>query len=111
MARVVHYRTLIKRLLEQHAQYVPATGHIEMETIFDEPHDRYQLMAIGWQGHRRVHGCVIHIDLKGEKVWIQHDSTDADIANTLVEMGIPAEHIVLGFQPEHYRQHTGFAVH
>lgn len=82
-----------------------------METIFDEPHDRYQLVAIGWQGNRRVHGCVIHIDLKGEKVWIQHDSTDADIANTLVEMGIPAEHIVLGFQPEHYRQRTGFAVY
>ena len=55
--------------------------------------------------------CVIHIDLRGEKVWLQHDSTDADIANTLVEMGIPAEHIVLGFQPEHYRQHTGFAIH
>lgn len=111
MDRIERYRNLIKRLLEQHASYIPATGNIEMETIFDEPHDRYQLIAIGWQGNRRVHGCVIHIDLKGEKVWIQHDSTDADIANTLVEMGIPAEHIVLGFQPEHYRQRTGFAVY
>ena len=85
MDRVEQYRTLIKRLLEQHAQYVPATGHIEMETIFDEYHDRYQLMAIGWQGNRRVHGCVIHIDLKGEKVWIQHDSTVPAMSSGEVE--------------------------
>ena len=48
--------------------------------------------------------------LRKRKVWLQHDSTDAEIAKTLVEMGIPANHIVLGFQPEHYRQHSGFAV-
>ncbi|MFQ6041197.1 MAG: element excision factor XisI family protein [Candidatus Poribacteria bacterium] len=32
------------------------------------------------------------------------------MAKTLVEMGIPANHIVLGFQPEYYRQHSGFAI-
>jgi hypothetical protein len=81
-----------------------------MQTIFDEKQDRYQLVALGWQGKRRVHGCVIHVDIKGDKVWLQHDSTDAEIAQTLVERGIPADHIVLAFQPKHYRQHTGFAV-
>ena len=73
-----------------------------MATIFDEIQGRYQLVALGWRG-------VIHIDLKG-KVWLQHDSTDAEIAKTLVEMGVPADHIVLGFLPEGYRKHTDFAV-
>jgi hypothetical protein len=67
-------------------------------------------MALGWQGNRRVHGCVIHIDLKGDKVWLQHDSTDAEIAMELVERGIPQEDIVLGFHPERWRPYTGFAV-
>lgn len=92
-------------------EYAPAHGQIEMETIFDDTQDRYQLVALGWQGKQRVHGCVIHIDLKDDKVWLQQDSTDADIATTLVEMGIPPDRIVLGFQPEHYRHHSGFAVH
>ncbi len=81
-----------------------------METIFDDAQGRYELVALGWQNKRRVHGSVIHIDVKADKVWLQHDSTDADITRTLVERGIPPEHIVLGFHPQRYRQHTGFAM-
>ena len=96
---------------QEYAQQPPASGHIEMETIFDEAQDRYQLVAIGWQGKRRVHGSVIHIDIKAGKVWRQHDSTDAEIALELVKRGVLPEHIVLGFQPEQYRSHSGFAAH
>jgi hypothetical protein len=110
MAATDDYRKIVKQLLRDYAQYPPSSGQIEMETIFDESQDRYQLVALGWQSKRRVYGCVIHIDLKGDKVWLQHNSTDIDVAETLVEMGIPADHIVLGFQPENYRQHTDFAV-
>jgi hypothetical protein len=53
---------------------------------------------------------VIHIDIKGDKVWLQQDNTDAEIAMELVERGIPQEHIVLGFYPEYRRQFTDFAV-
>lgn len=110
MAGITEYRSIVKDLLSEYAQYPPSSGQIEMETIFDESQDHYQLVALGWQGKKRVHGCVIHIDLKEGKVWLQHDSTDAEIAKRLVELGIPATQIVLGFQPEQHRQHTGFAV-
>ncbi|MBM3235142.1 XisI protein [Candidatus Poribacteria bacterium] len=110
MARLSAYREIVRRLLEEYAQCPPAHGQIEMETVFDTEHDRYQLVVIGWQGDRRVHACLIHIDIKGDRVWLQHDSTDAEIAKQLVEMGIPQEHIVLGFHPERWRQYTGFAV-
>ena len=110
MAGVEDYRSIITQLLNQYEKYPPATGNIEMETIFDEIQERYQLVAVGWQGKIRVHGCLIHIDIKGDKVWLQHDSTDAEIAKTLIEMGIPENHIVLGFQPEDYRRHTNFAI-
>jgi hypothetical protein len=43
-------------------------------------------------------------------IWLQHDSTDAEIAEELVERGIPKERIVLGFLPESVRPHTGYAV-
>jgi muramidase (phage lysozyme) len=110
MAGVTPYQEIIKKLLQEYAQHPPSTGKVEMATIFDETQGHYQLVALGWQGRRRIYGCMIHIDLKGDKVWLQHDSTDAEIAQTLVEMGIPEKNIVLGFLPEEYRQHTDFAV-
>ncbi|MCS6861409.1 MAG: XisI protein [Abditibacteriales bacterium] len=110
MDRVDTYREIIRQVLEEYAQYPPAYGQMEMETIFDTERDHYELVALGWQGKRRVHACLIHIDIRGDKVWLQHDSTDAEIAKALVEKGIPQEDIVLGFHPEHWRQYTGFAV-
>ena len=108
MDQLEHYRQVTKQLLNEYAQYKPADGEIEMETIFDDRQDHYQLMAVGWDKRRRVHGCVIHIDIKDGKVWLQHDSTDTVIAQQLVELGIPKEDIVIGFQPEHGRKYTGF---
>ena len=110
MGGVIEYRESIKQILQEYASYPPSVGDIDMQTIFDDKQNRYQLMALGWQGKKRVHSCVIHIDIIGDKVWLQHDSTDAEIARQLVERGIPADHIVLGFQPEHYRQYSEFAV-
>jgi hypothetical protein len=110
MDRIDDYRRIVKELLQEYAQCPSFGGEIDMETIFDESQNRYQLTAVGWKGKKRIHGCVIHIDIKGNKVWLQHDSTDAEIANQLLERGIPANDIVLGFQPEHYRRYSGFAV-
>ena len=110
MASIEDYRKIVKEILVEYAGYPSVSSEVEMETIFDEVQDRYELVALGWQDKRRVHGSVIHIDIKDDKVWIQHDSTDANIAQTLVENGIPKENIVLGFQPRHYRQHTDYAV-
>lgn len=102
------YQKIVKELLEEYRKS-SSSDDIELQTIFDEVQNRFQLVALGWQGKKRVHGCLIHIDIKNGKVWLQHDSTDAEIAKSLVEMGIPKENIVLGFQPEHYRKHSGFA--
>jgi hypothetical protein len=110
MDSISNYREIIKQLLTDYVKYPPAYGDVEMETIFDQEQDRYQLMVVGWRGKKRIHGCLVHIDIKDDKVWLQHDSTDAEIAQSLVEMGILAEDIVLAFYPEHRRQYTGFAI-
>ena len=47
---------------------------------------------------------------KGEKVWIQHNMTESYVAEELVDMGVPPEHIVLGFHSPFSRQFTEFAV-
>jgi hypothetical protein len=67
-------------------------------------------MHVGWDGMRRVHGCVVHIDILDEKIWIQHDGTSRPVAEALLAAGIPREAIVLGFHPAALRHHTDFAV-
>jgi XisI protein len=104
------YAAIIRRVIEHYAQFKPAYGQIEIETVFDEARGHYELMYVGWNRKDRVHGAIIHVDLRGDKVWIQHDGTEGGIAEDLVEAGIPREHIVLAFHDPAVRQHTGFAV-
>lgn len=110
MDRVDTYRQIIMQLLQEYSQHRSDDQDLDQELIFDQERDHYQLVAIGWQGKRRVHQAIIHIDIKDDKVWLQQDRTDADIANELVTRGIPQTQIVLGFQPVYRRQYTGFAV-
>lgn len=110
MDTVSRYREIIKQVICEHAGWQPAVGEVETEVIVDESHDHYELMQSGWSGAYRIHGAVLHIDIRNGKVWIQHDGTEAGIATALLEAGIPKEHIVLAWKPAHRRQHTGFAV-
>lgn len=104
------YRTVVKQLLTDYAAYKPSYGDIEIQTLFDSEHDHYQVLAIGWHNKQRVYGCSIHLDLKQGKIWIQANNTELDIAQALVENGIPKDDIVIGFQPPHFRRFSGYAI-
>lgn len=107
---VNEYRQRIQELLTQYAQESSSSPEIETQLIFDTVRDHYQLVAMGWRKHRRIYGCILHIDIKNDKVWIQHNGTERLVAEDLVESGIPREHIVLGFHSPFTRQFTDFAV-
>lgn len=103
-----HYRHVIQKTLEQYA--TRPHGEIDRELLFDREHDRYAVIKHGWQGHRHIHDCIIHIDIIGEKVWVQEDGTEEGITYALLEAGIPKHHIVIGFHPPSERTLTEFAV-
>ena len=67
-------------------------------------------MTLGWQGDQRVHGCLVHLEIKNDKIWIQRDGTEDGIAEELVGAGISKEDIVLGFHPLEIRPYTEYAV-
>jgi hypothetical protein len=58
---------------------------------------------------RRIHGTLVHIDIHDGKVWIEHDGTNLEIVQDLLDAGVPKEHIVLGFHPPAHRKYTEFA--
>jgi len=110
MARLNEYRQKVQDLLTQLAEYGSANDGVESQLIFDTDRDHYQLAHVGWRNDHRIYGCVVHIDIKDEKIWVQHNGTEFDVANQLSEMGIPKKNIVNGFHSSYMRQFTGFAV-
>ncbi|MCF2148070.1 XisI protein [Desmonostoc muscorum LEGE 12446] len=110
MDKLEQYRQCIQNLLSNYAATPIANGEIESQTVFDLQQDRYQVMNVGWDGNRRVHGCALHLDIKDGKIWVQQNTTELRIAHELVAMGIPKEDIILGFQAPYMREYTGFGV-
>ncbi|MDB9517808.1 element excision factor XisI family protein [Roseofilum reptotaenium CS-1145] len=77
-----NYHELVRNLLLKYGQYKPSNGEIEPEVILDLERDRYELMHVGWDNQRRVHGSVIHIDIIEGKIWIQHDGTNISVKDS-----------------------------
>jgi XisI protein len=110
MDRLSDYRRIIRQVLAEYARCKPANGEIETELVVDAAEDHFELLHVGWDGAQRIHGPVIHIDLIGDKVWIQYDGTNRPVADELMAAGIPQQDIVLAWQPRELRHHTGFAI-
>lgn len=110
MEKLIKYRQLVHKILLDYGNQKPAYGDIEVENIFDTERDHYQIVHVGWEGDNWVHCCIIHIDIKSEKNWLQWNGTEDDLAADLVAAGVPKEDIVLGFQSPFMRQFTEYAV-
>jgi hypothetical protein len=110
MGRLEKYRELVKKILTEDAKIKPGHGEIEPLLVFDDDHQSYQLMYIGWDRHRRMHGPIIHIRLRNDKIWIEYDGTQEGVATALLEAGVPKEDIVLAFHSPEKRKYTEFAV-
>ncbi len=110
MEKIEQYRIYVQQVLTEYAQQWPSKSEIDRQLIFDPKHDHYQLVYVGWKNRRRQYGCVLHLDIKNEKIWIQHDGTEIGIADELVKLGVPKSDIVLAFNEPLVRQYTGFAV-
>ncbi len=105
MDKVTKYRNIIKQVLKKHE--APSSNpreEYETQTIIDEKKGHYLLMGVGWDKFKRIHGITIHLDLKGDKIWIQEDWTDPCVADLLEEMGVPKSDIVLAFHAPYRRK-------
>ena len=53
---------------------------LKRRVIFDTERDHYQIVYAGWKNRRRMYGCVLHLDIKDSKIWVQHDGTEIGFA-------------------------------
>jgi len=105
------YRDIIKKILQEQAQYrASLPDSYDSQVLLDDERGRYLVLDIGWNDDQYLHATPIHLDIIGDKIWIQYDDTEEGIATDLLEAGVPKEDIVLGFRHPKIREYTGFAV-
>ncbi|MEM8525696.1 MAG: XisI protein [Bacteroidota bacterium] len=111
MDKLNKYQEIIQDIFEEYAKDVTPANmeQIENQLIMDKERNHYQLVRVGWEKGLFVHQLVFHLDIKNEKVWIQRNWTDMDIAEELMEKGVERKDIVIGFIPAHERIYTGYA--
>ncbi len=106
-----HWRRTIKQILADLAAIpFPEVVTMSAKAVFDEGADVYLVVVEGWQDVRRLHGCLAHVEIKGDKIWVQQDGTEDGVAADLLAAGIPKDCIVLGFKSPQSRAFTQFAV-
>ena len=99
------YQTCIKHLLSEYE--LLNTQDTEITLCFDDERMSYLVMRVGWfQQYKRIHRCLIHIEIVDETVVIQANNTEDLIDTDLIEMGIPKEKICLGFIPADFRAYA-----
>ncbi|BAI91894.1 XisI protein [Arthrospira platensis NCB002] len=110
MDRVAKYREIIQELLTEYSTGSPLGGEIESETVFDVKADRYLVVDLGWNETRRIYNCLIHLEIRSGKIWIQRNQTDCSLTDELLSQGVEREDIILGLQPPELRKYTGLGV-
>ena len=110
MDTIIRYQKIIEKIIGEYAQLRYSHGEVKRQTVFDREKNQYLLMIVGIDSNKMVHGCIIHLEIIGDKVWIHRDGTEDGIAGELLAAGVPKEKIVLGFYHPETREITEFAV-
>jgi hypothetical protein len=112
MDKVTTYRTVIKNILSELAEISnrqPVPG-VETICVFDEKHDEYLLMDVGWMDEKRVLTLILFFRIKDGKIWLEENNTDLTFDDEFDEAGIRDEDIVIGFHSPSERRLMGYAI-
>lgn len=96
MDRITKYHQILLDTINRHARFAPVNGHIRTCAIHDAEHDEYLVLDIGWnEKARRIHDVVLHFRIAENKVYVERDATDAEVARELIQAGIAPEDLIL----------------
>ena len=110
MYLISKYQQIIEKIIGDYAKLRYSYSEVERWTVFEREQKHYLLMILGVEGHKMVHGCILHLEIRDDKIWIHRDGTEDGIARELLAEGVPKDKIVLGFYTPEKRKITDFAV-
>lgn len=105
-SKIKKYQKMIIEYLNEYVQVKPVNlGECECIVLTDTQNNHFQAITMGWEKARFVHSVVFHLSIASNgKIWLHANWTNIDIAELLVERGVPRADIVLGFLPKYMRE-------
>jgi hypothetical protein len=104
------WRDTLEKTLQYYADLPYPYGDVQTYVVVSRDRNHFFLMHEGWHGNKRIHGMVVHAEIRDGKIWMHYDGIEGSITEELVRDGVPKENIVLAFHPPYMREHTGYAV-
>ncbi|MEL6381177.1 MAG: XisI protein [Cyanobacteria bacterium J06626_18] len=104
------WRETLEKTLHYYAELPYRFTNVATYVVVSRDKNHYFLMHEGWEGNRRIHGIVVHAEIRDGKIWMHYDGIEDSITEELVAAGVPKGNIVLAFHPPFIREHTGYAV-
>ena len=109
MEKITQYQQIIKTILNDYIVTMQANLDEEIYLVEDSHQMNYLIYHNAWRQNSRSYGCILHVRIKNEKVYIEYDGTDEGFADVFSNAGIPNADIVLAFHAPAKRAFTGFA--
>ena len=112
MERVTFFQNKIHEVIEEYLSELrqPINKDIEFMPIDDTNKNHFQIIAMGWEKDERIFNLLFHLDIIGDKIWVQEDKMEYSITERLVEKGVSKKDIVIGYFPDYHRPYTEYAV-
>ncbi|MGK7923900.1 MAG: XisI protein [Spirulina sp.] len=104
------YRDCIQNILANYTSISYSNAQIENTAIASQDRNHFLIISEGWEGKRRIHRTLVHIQIRNEKIWIHFDGTADGVVEQLLTAGVPKSDIVLAFHPSHIREKGDFAI-
>jgi hypothetical protein len=108
MDTIATYRDVIKHIIQTYLDDIPPIEGMETIALCDETSDNYMVLNIGWQYPQRIYHALFHLRIKEHTIWIEQDGTEEGVVTLLLEAGIPAEAIEMGYQPVEMRPYLEY---
>ncbi|MEM6396807.1 MAG: element excision factor XisI family protein [Bacteroidota bacterium] len=75
--------------------------------VFDDKRKSYLVLWHGWHGKQHQHRVLIHLDVIGDYIWLQRNTTEEEVVDELAKKGINPNDVILGFVEPWIRQKMG----
>jgi hypothetical protein len=108
--QIDRWRYALETILQHYADVPYRYGEVSTYVVVSRDLNHYMLIQEGWEKTHRIHGTIVHAEIRNNKIWIHYDGIEDSITEELVATGVPKDHIVLAFHPYHIRIHTGYAI-
>jgi hypothetical protein len=91
MDTTMSYADILTKVMRDEERFQPSFVKVKIVSVCDPTTGQFMLIAVGWEGRRRVDSILFHAQLIDGQVIIETDKTEEGLKPALVEAGIREE--------------------